>query len=352
MARRKGLIALAGAAAAAGVGFAAERAALNRRRKDDPEAGEDFGSRRGERSRFIDLDDGARIFVEEVGPEKAKKGVVFAHGSVLRTDVWHYQMSGLDGHRLVFSDLRGHGLSQPKGEAAYSLATLAEDLLGTIEEVGLDETVIVGHSVGGMAALELCKNHPDLLGTKIKGLVLLNTTYGPVTETLIGSGVIARFERLTRRPLDAIGKQHQRIERFRKLVRPSDAIFWGVALAAFGPQASPKQIDFTYNMLSETSAETIFDLVRSYRDHDMAELLGEVTIPALVIGGSHDRLTLPKASRYLAEHLPKADLHIFEGCGHMSMLERHEEFNSLVTDFIKNTLGTPSKARRRRTPKR
>lgn len=347
MARRKSLFALAGTAAAAGAGFAAQRAALNRRRRHDPEAGQDFGSRRGERTRFIDLDDGARIFVEEVGPEKAKKGVVFAHGSVLRTDVWHYQMEGLGGHRLVFSDLRGHGLSQPRGEAAYSLATLAEDLLATIDAVGLHETVIVGHSVGGMVALRLCKDNPDLLGTKIKGLVLVNTTYGPVTETLIGSGVIARFERLTRRPLDALGSQHQRIDRFRRLVRPSDAVFWGVALAAFGPEASPKQIDFTYDMLSETSAETIFDLVRSYRDHDMADLLGDVTVPALVIGGTHDRLTLPKASRYLAEHLPKAELHIFERCGHMSMLERHAEFNSRVTDFIKDTLGPPSRTRRR-----
>lgn len=300
---------------------------------------------------MIDLPDGARIFVEEVGPEEASKGAVFIHGSVLRTDIWHYQIAGLDGHRLAFSDLRGHGLSQPKGRAAYSLATLADDLLATIDELGLQETVIVGHSIGGMIALQLCKARPDLLGASIKGLVLVNTTYGPVTETLIGSGVIARIERVTRRPFDVLGGQHERIERWRKLVRPSDAIFWGVAYGAFGPDASPKQIDFTYDMLSETPAEIIFDLVRSYRDHDMAEHLGDVTVPALVIGGTHDRLTQPKASRYLAEHLPKAELHIFERCGHMSMLERHEEFNSLVTDFLKDTLGAPG-AKRRRSARR
>ncbi|MGH2756716.1 MAG: alpha/beta fold hydrolase, partial [Actinomycetota bacterium] len=196
-----------------------------------------------------------------------------------------------------------------------------------------------------------CKDRPELLGGKIKGLVLVNTTYGPVAESLIGSGVIARIERVTRRPFDALGTQHARIERLRKLVRPSDAIFWGVAFAAFGPDASPKQIDFTYDMLSETPSELIFDLVRSYRDHDMAELLGDVTVPALVIGGTHDRLTQPKASRFLADHLPKAELHVFDRCGHMSMLERHQEFNTLVTDFLHDTLGAPS-AKRRRTAKR
>jgi len=351
MADRKGVFALAAGAVGLGAGFAAQRAAINRRRKTDPERDEEFGLRRGDRSQMLDLDDGARIFVEEVGPEGSPQGAIFIHGSVLRTDVWHYQMEGLGGHRLAFSDLRGHGLSQPKGKASYSLATLAEDLLETIDRVGLEEAVIVGHSVGGMIAMQLCKARPELLGGKIKGLVLVNTTYGPVTETLIGSGLIARFERITRRPFDVLGAQHARIERLRKLVRPSDAIFWGVAFAAFGPESSPKQIDFTYDMLSETPSEIIFDLVRSYRDHDMADHLGDVTVPALVIGGTHDRLTLPKASRYLGEHLPKADLHIFERCGHMSMLERHEDFNTLVTNFLNDTLGAPS-VKRRRTVKR
>lgn len=348
MARRRNLLAVAGAVAAAGVGIAAERAAINRRRRTDPERDEGFGSRRGERSHILELPDGACISVEEVGPE-TKSGAIFIHGSVLRNDVWHYQMNGLGGHRLVFAELRGHGRSTPKGSAAYEMDTLADDLLAVIEDAGLKETVIVGHSVGGMIALHLSRTRPELLGDRIKGLVLVNATYGPVTETLIGSGVIGRIERVTRRPFDALGKQHARIERLRKLVRPSDAVFWGVALGAFGPNGSPAQIDHTYRMLSETPIEVIFDLVRSYRGFDMTEHLGEVTVPTLVIGGTHDRITLPKASRYLAAHLPKSDLCVFDGCGHMSMLERHEEFNKLVSTFLKDTLGAPKARRRSRT---
>lgn len=351
MASRRGLVALAGAAVGVGAGFVAQRSVINRRRRDDPEAGEAFGTRRGERARTFDLADGARIFVEEAGP-RSTKGAVFVHGSVLRTDVWHYQLAGLGRHRLVFCDLRGHGQSQPRGEAAYSLTTLADDLEAVIDEAGLKEVVIVGHSVGGMIALQLCKEKPELLGTKIKGLALVNTTYGPVTETLVGSSAIARVERLTRRPLDALRSQHVRIERLRKLVRPSDALFWGVALAAFGSHASPKQIDFTYRMLSETPVDVIFDLIKSYRDFDMTDHLGDVTVPALVIGGSHDRITLPNGSQHLADQLPKADLHLLEGCGHMSMLERHREFNSLLQTFLDDTLGPPAKPRRRTTKTR
>jgi len=339
MASKRGLTALVGAAVGIGAAAAAERVAVKRRRARDPEAHEEFGTRRGERARRILLSDGAQVFVEEVGPE-SPKGAIFIHGSALRTDTWHYQFEGLGDHRLVFCDLRGHGLSDPVGDKDYTMETLTGDLVEVLDAVGLEEAVIVGHSVGGMIALELAKRYPERLGSQVQGLVLTNTTYGPVTETLIGGGTgLARIERLTRRPLDALKSQHARIEALRKVMRPSDAMFWMVALAAFGKDASAKQIDFVYDMISETQIEVVFDLIRSYRDFDMTDHLDLVTVPAVVLGGTEDKLTSVRASEYLGEHLPKADLHVFEGCGHMLMLERHEEFNRLVRLFLDDVLG-------------
>jgi pimeloyl-ACP methyl ester carboxylesterase len=336
MARNR-LLAVAGAAVAAGAGIAAQRKVINKRRRRDPEKDVVFGSIPPDRTREFDLPDGARISIGEFGPE-SPRGVIFIHGSVLRMEVWHYQMEALQGHRLVFSDLRGHGKST-KGEASYSISTLAGDLLATIDELGLEEVVVVGHSVGGQIAMQMCHDNPALMGSRIKGLVLVNTSYGPFTETLLASGVIARVERITRKPFDALGRRHETLERLRKLVRPSDAVFWAVALAAFGEGASPRHIDFTYDMLANTPVDVIFDLVKSYRDFDLTDELHELTIPALVIGGTHDRLTLPKAAQHLAANLPKADLEIFEGCGHMSMLERHEDFNKLLQAFLDDNLG-------------
>lgn len=334
----RNLWALAGTAAGLAVGVAAERSVVRRRRRNDPEGGEDFGSRRGVRSRTIDLPDGAQIFIEEAGPESTR-GAVFAHGSALRTDVWHYQMRGIDSHRLVFFDLRGHGLSMPKGESEYTVRTLADDLEAVIDDAGLDELVIVGHSVGGMVALEYCVRRVAQLGNRIKGIVLLNTTYGPAAETLAGGAAVSRLERVTRRPFDFIGSHSESLERLRRVIKPSDALFWTVAIAAFGPGASARQIDFTYDMLAETPADVIFDLVRSYRVFDVRGNLDEVTVPALVIGGTHDRLTVGKASQFLADNLPKAELKMLEGCGHMSMLERHRDVDRLINGFMHDVLG-------------
>ena len=336
MARRNALLALSGAAVGVTAGIVAERLAIKRRRARDPEASERLGERRGERSRYIEMPDGARIFVEERG-QRSRRAVVFIHGSALRTDVWHYQME-LPGRRLLFYDLRGHGLSQPKGDAEYSVDTLATDLRAVIADAGLDEVVLVGHSVGGMIALHLGARDPDLLGSTIKGLVLAHATHRPAIETIAGGASVARFERVLRRPFDALGNHHERVERLRKLVRPSDAVFWGVAFAAFGLNPSAKHVDFTYDMVADTSTDVIFDLFKAYRGFDVTDEVGGITVPTLVVTGAHDRLTVPEASRYLAEHMPKAQLHVFERAGHMSMLECHEEFNALVEDFLDDTL--------------
>jgi pimeloyl-ACP methyl ester carboxylesterase len=335
---KKGVVALAGAAVTVGVGLAAERAFVKRRRATDPEAGEAFGTRRGERSWFVERPDGARLFVEEVG-SRARRGVVFLHGSALRTDVWHYQMAGLGGHRLLFYDLRGHGRSQPKGDSEFTLRTLVDDLEAVIDEAELDEVVVVGHSVGGMVALQLCCDGPELLDDPIKGIVLVNSTHGPGAETVIGGAAVARLERVTRRPFDYLGSKHEYLNRLRKIVRPSDTLFMAVALAAFGPSPSASQVDFTYDMTADTKTDVLFDLIKSYRDHDVGDRLGEITVPALVIGGTHDHLTVADASVFLAEHLPKAELKMFDRCGHMSMLERHRELNTVLTAFLDDTLG-------------
>jgi pimeloyl-ACP methyl ester carboxylesterase len=333
---RRGLVAVAGTVVGVG-GFVAERSLLRQKRRLDPEGAEPFGRRRGARPRTLELSDGARIFVEEVGPASSS-GAVFVHGSALRTDAWHYQLSGIGTRRLVFYDLRGHGRSQPKGERPYSINTLAHDLERVIDDAELREVVVVGHSVGGMVALQYAVRNSNDLHGRVKGLVLLNTTYAPAVETLAGGAAIARLERLTRRPFDMIGSHSSRIEQLRRIIKPTDAIFWTVAFAAFGSGASASQVDFTYDMLAETPADVIVDLIKAYRDFDVRQLLGEIHVPVLVVGGTEDRITVYKASEHLAANLPNARLVTLEGCGHMSMVEKHAEVNELIDRFLAEVL--------------
>lgn len=136
-----------------------------------------------------------------------------------------------------------------------------------------------------------------------------------------------------------LGGQSVRLDKLRTVIKPSDAMFWGVAFAAFGPEASAHQVDFVYDMTAETPSDVIFDLVKAYRHFDAGSRLDEITVPCLVVSGSDDRLTLSDASVFLADHLPKAELQLLQGVGHMSMMQRYPEVNAMLERFFADTLG-------------
>ena len=67
-----------------------------------------------------------------------------------------------------------------------------------------------------------------------------------------------------------------------------------VSVAAFGPHASAETDRLHLRHARRHAVDVIFDLIKSYRDFDVTDHLDDITVPALVIGGTHDRLTLPE----------------------------------------------------------
>ena len=73
---KRGVTALAGTAVGVAAGLVAQHSMIRRRRRNDPEGGERFATRRGVRQRTLELADGAGLFIEEAGPE-SKRGAIF-----------------------------------------------------------------------------------------------------------------------------------------------------------------------------------------------------------------------------------------------------------------------------------
>ena len=118
--------------------------------------------------------DSLRFHVRETGTAGAAP-LVMLHGIMGHAREWDAMTCALDAH--VFSvDQRGHGMSD--WAPSYDVPALAADAAGIIERLDLPTVpVVVGHSMGGMAAIHLAAERPDL----VRGLVVVDITPESVT---------------------------------------------------------------------------------------------------------------------------------------------------------------------------
>ena len=101
---------------------------------------------------------------------------MLSHGVTLSVRTWVKQMESLPaaGFRTIAFDHRGHGDSSI-GTDGHTLDTLADDMRCVVEGLDLRDAVLVGHSMGGVAAQLFCLRHPDVAAERMAGIVLLST---------------------------------------------------------------------------------------------------------------------------------------------------------------------------------
>jgi len=97
--------------------------------------------------------------------------VVFVHSAAGTTQHWSAQLRHLRAtRRAVALDLRGHGRSAPPRDGDYRIGSLAADLGATLDHLGLQRVVLVGHSLGGVVCVAFAGLHPE----RVAGLFLLD----------------------------------------------------------------------------------------------------------------------------------------------------------------------------------
>jgi pimeloyl-ACP methyl ester carboxylesterase len=374
---RKGVLGWAIGAATLGVGagLAAEKALVRRARsRPDPYLREDYGKLRPDRTYWVESFDGTPIAVDEFGPTKATAGAVFLHGYCLDTSIWHHQMklggsggvaapraeqlhtleaaipprSNLNsGRRYVFYDARGHGRSKWQA-APLDVKGLARDLKSVLDRSGLEQCVLAGHSMGGMTVLEYAREFPSDI--RVKGLALVNTTFTDAVKTMVASGLVGPMEGRTWRAVEWFLQDQRRMPGLR--LRDDDLSFLLVRLFGFGPQASPAQVEHVQKLLQCFPSAELTEIVKALRNFDAGSDLAGIDCPTLIVAGANDRIATVKASEKMAEEIPSSKLFVFEGAGHMTMMEREREFNALLSEFLDAHLPAAAPAPKARRSRR
>jgi non-heme chloroperoxidase len=258
--------------------------------------------------------------------------ILLSHGVTLSVRTWVKQMDSLPaaGFRTIAFDHRGHG-SSTAGSDGHTLDTLAADMHCVLEGMDLRDAVLVGHSMGGIAAQLLCLRHPEVAAERLAGLVLLST----LSRTSISANPILRslLEQVASVTLDAGGAMKLR------------NLGLLVARVGFGRNPVPSHVELTRQMIVECDPATRKAAPSALLGLDLTAELGAIDVPTLVIGGTHDVITPPAEARRIAETIPGARLELLDGAGHMVMLERADELDDLVTGFAREVQSTRGEVR-------
>jgi len=257
--------------------------------------------------------------------EPAGPAVVLLHGVTLGAAIWAYQLAALRaaGLRVVALDQRGHGTSTI-GDAGLSLDRLAADVTEVCDRLGVADAVLVGHSMGGMVALRLLAGGGSG-AARVRGLALVATSASPV----LGSGLPgASAVHGGARRLSAPGRRLSSWVPGAAL--PRHDLGFVLARITFGSSPSARHIALTQQVTAAVPARVAAELVLEIARFDETAALERVAVPTTVVVGTADVLTPLHHAEAMAAAIPGAELVVLDGCGHMVMLERHEQLDAIV----------------------
>jgi pimeloyl-ACP methyl ester carboxylesterase len=86
------------------------------------------------------------------------------------------------------------GGSASFSDGVYEIERFAENL-HLLTERADGPVVLVGHSIGGMTMLTFCRRYPELLGSKVKGLILVDTTFTTPLRTSVGAHILSPLQK-------------------------------------------------------------------------------------------------------------------------------------------------------------
>ena len=339
---------LAGAAGLTAVGTAAGVSVARSLRRhvsaDDPYEDEDFELLDADRSYVVTTPDGVDLAVREVGPADARLTVVFVHGFCLRMGAFYFQRLRLAEQwgrqvRMVFYDQRGHGQSAEASPDSYTVTQLGRDLDTVLAVMGpRGPVLLVGHSMGGMTVLSHARQFPQRYPTRVVGAAIIASAAEGVSRSPLGEILknpaleAARF---------AVRHAPKTVHRTRGAAKSVIAPI--LRAASYGDEKiSPSVVAFSEKMMHDTPITTLVEFLHALEVHDESPALPTLAkVPTLIACGDRDLLTSMEHAQSLAAALPKSELVIVGGAGHLVQLEQPEAIDDALVRLVERA--TPSK---------
>jgi 3-oxoadipate enol-lactonase len=216
--------------------------------------------------------------------------------------------------RVVLLDNRGVGESDaPPGP--YTVAEMAEDVVGVLDELGIERTHLFGVSLGGYIAQELALRHPH----RVDKLILVSTAPGGAKAVPMPAATQEVFAR------------YPTMEREAGL-----RMFVENSLGERGVRDLPELVEeiFQYRLGHAPSTEAWVAQATAGATYDNSDRVDGIAHETLVLAGGADVVVDPRNAGVLGESIRNARVEIVPERGHLLVWEDSERVAELVTEFL------------------
>jgi len=257
---------------------------------------------------------GVKIYYEVRGEGEP---IAFLNGIMARTVSWGNQTRYFvkNGYKVILHDFRGQGQSD-RPRIKYSMDMHVEDLKGLLDALNIRKLHLVGLSYGGKVALMFALKYPQYL----KSLIVASTT------PTVDKAIRAKVDRWI------LGARFRSGRILFQIVYPdiySDDFLETKWEFVMSTAPAFEQIDF----------DALIELSKAFLEVDLRGKMTSINVPTLIIVGSEDKVFPPKYSKMIHEEIEGSKFITVEGCGHVIIWEKPDEFNKIIHEFIKYQTG-------------
>ncbi|MBF7083332.1 alpha/beta hydrolase [Desulfallas sp. Bu1-1] len=242
---------------------------------------------------------GVKYHYEAKIPEHCEQVIIFVHGAGGSHRHWTRQVSELGNKYFTIAvDLPGHGDSE--GSASSKIEEYSNFIYEFAEHVVGTRFYLAGHSMGGAIAMNYAVRFAD----KLNGLILIGTG----ARLRVATVILETF---------AAGNRFPQLMDF-----------------AYGRGAPSELINLARLEMENTDPNVYYNDFLACDNFDIMEQLKLIKTPTLILGASEDRMTPLKYSEFLAQNICNSILEKIDDAGHMMMLEKPEQVNTKIIQFI------------------
>ena len=268
----------------------------------------------GENSHFITLDGNTIHYtVQGSGP-----ALVLVHGFGGSTFAWDKLVGSLRPQYTMYAlDLLGFGLSDKPVDASYVLPAQADLVCALISALGIEKTVLIGHSMGGVIVADAVSKLPD----RIKGLIMIEPGFY-YTPPLFFQHLFFPFDRaMAKMFYSRMGREKSFVGSYydKSLVTPEMIDELLIA------RQTPGAVEAMQSMSSDPEAYSTYE-----------DIAAAVTGPSLMIWGERGEKTRTREIEDSRRLMKGSQLVMVEKCGHYVQDEKPEQAAQVILAFLQS----------------